>query len=85
MVFSVQDCARGYDWIDIRFVVSGVRDAKLVSDNILRSLDMSDGITIELSMNSCALAIGEYKGRVNEAALYIIGASVAYEELPFSG
>ncbi len=43
--FSVQDIARGYDWIDIAFRMEGVSDAKLVSDNVLRSLDMSEGIT----------------------------------------
>lgn len=85
ITFSVQDSARGYDWIDIRFIVSGVRDAKLVSDTILRSLDMSEGITVEININTCALAIGEYKGRVDEAPLYIIGASMGVEELAFSG
>ena len=83
--FSVQDIARGYDWIDISFVVSGVSDAKLVSDNVFSSLDMSEGITVEINANSCALAIGEYKGRVNEAPLYIIGTSMESEELPFGG
>jgi len=83
--FSVQDSARGYDWIDIQFVVSGVSNAKLVSDNVLSSLDMSEGITVEINANTCALAIGAYKGRVNEAPLYIMGTSMAYEELPFSG
>ena len=83
--FSVQDIARGYDWIDVAFRIEGVRDAKLASDNVLRSLDMSDGITVEMSTNTCGLAIGSYSGRVNEAACYIIGASIGYEELPFSG
>ncbi|MDD4855717.1 MAG: hypothetical protein PHQ22_06480 [Sulfuricurvum sp.] len=82
--FSVQDIARGYDWIDIAFRVEGVSDAKLASDNVLKSLDMSEGITVEVSANTCALAIGRYSGRVNEAPLYIIGASMGYEELPFS-
>jgi len=83
--FSVQDIARGYDWIDIAFRMEGVTDAKLVSDNILKSLDMSEGITLEVSTNSCALALGSYSGRANEAPLYIIGRSMGYEELPFSG
>ena len=82
--FSVQDIARGYDWIDIVFRVEGVSDAKLASDNVLGSLDMSEGITAEVSANGCALGIGRYSGRVNEAPLYIIGASLGYEELPFS-
>jgi hypothetical protein len=83
--FSVQDIARGYDWIDVMFRIEGVNDAKLVSDNVLRGLDMSEGITVELTPNTCALAIGSYSGRVSEAPCYIFGASMGYEELPFSG
>lgn len=82
--FSVQDSARGYDWIDVVFRVDGVNDAKLVSDNVLRSLDMSEGITVEINDKSCALAIGSYGGRCDEAPFYIIGTSLGYEELPFS-
>ena len=83
--FSVQDIARGYDWIDILFRIDGMNDAKLVSDNVLRGLDMSEGITVELTPNSAALAIGSYSGRCNEALFYILGTSIGYEELPFSG
>lgn len=83
--FSVQDVARGYDWIDVLFRIEGVNDAKLVSDNVLRGLDMSEGITVELTPNSAALAIGSYSGRCDEAPCYILGASIGYEELPFSG
>ena len=83
--FSVQDSARGYDWIDVLFRIDSVNDAKLVSDNVLRSLDMSEGITVELTHGSAALAIGSYAGRADEAPCYIIGTSIGYEELPFSG
>ncbi|MDO9304396.1 MAG: hypothetical protein Q7T77_03650 [Sulfuricurvum sp.] len=81
---SVQDIARGYDWIDVAFRIEGVRDAKLASDNVLKSLDMSEGITVEIGANECALALGSYSGRAYEAPLYIIGTSLGYEELPFS-
>lgn len=83
--FSVQDIARGYDWIDVLFRIEGVNDAKLVSDNVLRALDMSEGITVELTSSSAALAIGSYSGRAKEAPCYILGTSIGYEELPFSG
>lgn len=83
--FSVQDSARGFDWIDVAFRIDGVQDAKLVSDAVLRSLDMSEGITAEVSHSHAALALGSYEGRANEAPLYIIGSSIGYEELPFSG
>ena len=82
--FSVQDIARGYDWIDVLFRIDGVNDAKLVSDNVLRGLDMSEGITVELTPSSASLAIGSYSGRCNEAPFYILGTSIGYEELPFS-
>jgi len=82
---SVQDTARGYDWIDIAFVVNGVSDAKLVSDNVLGLLDMRDGICAEIESEHCGLAVGEYSGRLNESSLYVIGMSMGYKELPFSG
>jgi hypothetical protein len=83
--FSVQDSARGYDWIDVAFRMEGVSDAKLVSDNILQTLDMGEGITAEITADGCAIAIGSYNGRVSDAPFYIIGTTLAYEELPFSG
>lgn len=83
--FSVQDIARGYDWIDVVFCIEGVNDAKLLSDNVLRGLDMSEGITVELTPSGAALAIGSYSGRCKESPLYIFGDSIGYEELPFSG
>lgn len=83
--FSVQDKARGYDWIDVAFRLDGVSDAKLLSDNVLRSLDMSEGITVEITPEGAALALGEYAGRPQDAPFYIIGSSIGYDELPFSG
>jgi hypothetical protein len=82
--FSVQDSARGYDWIDVVFRVDGVKDARLVSDNVLVLFDTREGITVEMSHEGCALAIGNYSGRAHEAPLYIIGTTLGYEELPFS-
>lgn len=81
---SVQDTARGYDWIDIVFVINGVSDAKLVSDSALGLLDMSDGICAEIESGRCAVAVGAYCHRINESSLYVIGTSMGYEELPFS-
>jgi hypothetical protein len=82
---SVQDTARGYDWIDIAFVINGVSDARLVSDNVLGLLDMREGICAEIESGRCGVAMGDYVGRLNESSLYIIGTSMGYKELPFSG
>ncbi len=81
--FSVQDKARGFDWIDIAFVIDGVSDAKLVSDNTLRMLSLDEGITVEMDNMKAALAIGDYKGRIEDAPLYIIGTVIGYKECAF--
>lgn len=83
--FSVQDKARGFDWIDLTFVIDGVSDAKLVSDNVLRMLSMDEGITVEMDTAKAALAIGDYKGRIEDAPLYVLGTTIGYEELPYGG
>lgn len=82
---SVQDKARGYDWIDVAFRIDGIHDARLLSDAVLNALDISEGITAEITADSAALAIGAYPGRIHEAPLYLLGTSIGYEELPFSG
>lgn len=81
--FSVQDKARGFDWIDVAFVIDGVSDAKLASDNVLRVLSMDEGITVELDNSKAGLAIGDYKGRIEDAPLYIMGVTIGYEECEF--
>jgi hypothetical protein len=80
---SVQDKARGFDWIDISFVIDGVSDAKLVGDNILHILSLDEGITVEMDNTKAGLAIGDYKGRIEDAPLYVIGATIGYEEREF--
>jgi hypothetical protein len=78
--FSVQDKARGFDWIDVAFVIDGVTDAKLLSDNALKMLSLDEGITVEMNNSKAGLAIGDYKGRIEDAPLYVIGATIGYEE-----
>jgi len=81
--FSVQDKARGFDWIDVAFVIDGVSDAKLASDNVLRVLSMDEGITVEMDNSKAGLAIGDYKGRIEDGPLYILGTTIGYEEREF--
>lgn len=81
--FSVQDKARGFDWIDIAFRIDGVNDARLVSDNALKMLSLYEGITVEMDTSKAALAIGDYQGRIEDAPLYIIGTTIGYEEIQF--
>ena len=81
--FSVQDKARGFDWIDVLFVIDGVKDARLVSDNALKLISLEEGITIEIDNTKAALAIGDYRGRTEDAPLYIHGATIGYMECEF--
>lgn len=79
---SVQDANRGYDWIDIAFRVDGVSDARLLDENRLVHVDMSDGV----SLDSGAIAIGNYSSRngYTNSPLYITGETLKYEERPSS-
>ncbi len=82
---SVQDCGRGYDWINIAFELSGVIDANLVDDAKLSFLDMSDGVSIVFEEGSVGFANSECDSlsKIRESQLYLIGSSIKYEELPF--
>lgn len=81
--FSVQDKARGFDWIDVVFVIGGIIDARLVSDNALKMISLDEGITVEMDNTKAGLAIGGYKGRMEDAQLYILGTTIGYEEHEF--
>ena len=84
--FSVQDANRGNDWINIAFEIDGVSDARLIEDNKLPFVDMSEGISIVFEGSVCGLAIGRYSSieALKDATLYLTGSSVKYEERPFS-
>ncbi len=82
--FSVQDKARGFDWIDIVFRVDGVSDAKLVGDNVLRMLSLEEGITVECDSGNSGIAIGAYPKRLQESSVYVLGTSIGYEELTYN-
>lgn len=84
--FSVQDANRGHDWINIAFEVDGVSNARLIDDEKLPFVDMSDGISLIFEDGSCAVAIGEYHSleAMQSAALFLCGSSIKYEERPFN-
>ena len=83
---SVQDKNRGYDWINIAFEVDGVSDARLIEDEKLSLVDMSEGITIVFEDGTCAIAVGNYNSitSIKSASLYLVGTTVKYEERPFN-
>jgi len=83
---SVQDKNRGYDWINIAFEVDGVSDARLIEDDKLSLVDMSEGISIVYEGETCAVGIGNYNSidSIKSATLYLVGSTIKYEERPFN-
>jgi hypothetical protein len=86
VTLSVQDENRGNDWINIAFEVNGISDAHLIDDAKFGLVDMDDGISIIYEDKAVSFAFGDYgsieasKGSI----VYMIGASIKYEEQPFS-
>ena len=83
---SVQDQNRGHDWINIAFEVDGISDARLIEDEKLSLVDMSEGISIVFEGATCAVGVGNYNSveSIKSATLYLIGSSLKYEERPFA-
>lgn len=86
LTLSVQDRNRGFDWINIVFEVSGLSDARMLDDNKLAFVDMSDGITIVFDKERAGLGIGTYNSidALRSSTLYLIGNSIKYAEADFS-
>lgn len=83
---SVQDKNRGYDWINIAFEIDGVHDARLIEDEKLSLVNMSEGVSILFEDGTCAVGVGKYNSieSIKSAGLYLIGTTVKYEERPFN-
>jgi len=82
---SVQDKNRGYDWINIAFEIDGVSDARLIEDEKLSLVDMSEGVSVVFENGTCAIAVGSYSSiaSIQSATLYLLGKTIKYEERPF--
>jgi hypothetical protein len=87
LTLSVQDKQRGFDWIDLTFEMSGMNDARLVEDSQLDFIDTAEGLTVLFDGGLWGIGIGRYGSleALKSAPLYLIGASLKYEEAPFSG
>jgi hypothetical protein len=82
---NVQDKARGYDWIGLKFEFIDVCDAKLVADSTFDLLDTNDGISILHEDDNVILSLGKYKSFSNakNSELYICSKVLKYEEIGF--
>ena len=82
---AVQDSARAFDWIGLELLFSGVTDAKLVENEKLHLIDLSEGLSIINNDNMFAFAIGECYNisTVKSSICYIVSSSLKYEEGSF--
>jgi len=73
---SVQDKARGFDWISIQFLLTGITSANLLDNSKLSFIDMADGI--ELSHNGINFAFS-----ILNSTFFIECESIKYQEGAF--
>jgi len=80
-----QDEARAFDWISLKLEFTSVNDARLLEDNKLSLLDMSDGISIINNDNLFAFGLGECynDSSIKSSICYIKCKSIKYEEALF--
>ena len=85
IILAVQDSARAYDWITVALEFSGVVDARLLDDNSLELVDMSDGANILKDEHLFAFGIGECYNisTIKSSICFIIAKSLKYEEGSF--
>jgi len=82
VTFAVQDSARAYDWITVSLEFNGVNDAKLLQENKISFIDMSEGISLINDENSFAFGIGECYNisTIKSSSCFIVATTLKYEE-----
>jgi len=85
VVITTQDSSRDYNWITIILEFNGVSDAKLIKNDKLSFVDMSDGLTFLSQDTLFALGVGNYDNifGIKNALCYIISSSIKYKEGQF--
>ena len=85
VVIATQDSSRDYNWITITLEFSDVSDAKLIKNDILSLVDMSDGLSVFNQNNLFGFSVGNCDNiiGIKNALCYIISSSIKYEEGQF--
>ena len=86
LTFGIQDASREFDWITLVLEFSGVCEAKLVDQDKLSFIDMSDGATL-LKENDGKFAFGISEcyniNSIKTSVCYIIATGLKYYESEF--
>jgi len=79
---TAQDKNRAFDWVNLNFEASGVKDAKLLSDSALKAVDMEQGINISFQDDGIEIGFGadEYEA----SPLRLKADTLKFEESSFS-
>ena len=85
LTLAVQDASRAFDWITITLEFSGISDAKLLEEQQLSFIDMSEGISLISIENKFAFATSECYNIscIKNSSLYLIADSLKYQEGQF--
>jgi hypothetical protein len=82
IALTAQDKNRAFDWVNLNFEVSGVKDARLVEDKALKAIDMSEGVNISFEEESVKIGFGS--NEYLSSPLYLEATTLKYEESEFS-
>ena len=85
LIIAVQDSARAFDWITLEIDFIGVSDARLLEQNKLSFVDMSEGVSLLHVNKEFAFGIGACYNiqAIKNSTLYIISQDVKYQEGQF--
>lgn len=85
LTLAAQDSARAFDWITISLEFHGVNDARLLQENQLSYVDMSDGASLLYEENMFAFGLAERYNisSIKNSSIYLIAESLKYEEGQF--
>ncbi len=85
MTVAVQDSARAFDWITLELDFIGVSDARLLDQNKLQFIDMSEGVSLLHVDGIFAFGIGACYNiqAIKNSTLYIISKDLKYKEGQF--
>ena len=85
LIIAVQDSVRDFDWITLEIDFIGVIDARLLEQNKLAFVDMSEGASLLHVNNEFAFGIGAcYNNQaIKNSTFYILSQDIKYQEGQF--
>ncbi|MBD3824499.1 MAG: hypothetical protein IE916_08335 [Epsilonproteobacteria bacterium] len=85
LLMRVQDAHRDFDWIELTLQFNGISDARLIENEKMSLIDMSDGVTLKNDGSKFAFGIGAgYNvANISDSICYILANSIKYKESMF--